>query len=303
MPTPKVCSIIVTYNGIQWIEKCLSSINGSSIKCDIFVVDNCSTDGTLQYLQKSDKCHYLHSSTQNLGFGKANNIALKDAYSQDYDYFLLLNQDAWVDKNVIEYLMAQMTSQAGFGILSPLHFNGEGSKLDPLFENYLTRIPAYQEDLKNNTLNDQLYESPFINAACWLISRNTLETVGLFHPLFDHYGEDDNYIDRLHHHNLKLGLAPQVKMYHAREGVETNPIKNDPRRVFRRSSLRILLDPRETDAKNIFKKIRKSSKRLSREIPWIERLTFRIRCLINFRSIKREVKRFKESRQSELRIR
>ncbi|MEN8226430.1 MAG: glycosyltransferase family 2 protein, partial [Bacteroidota bacterium] len=105
-----------------------------------------------------------------------------------------------------------------YGILSPLHLNGNGDKLDGGFANYAG--PEYTDgllsDLSLSKVSD-VYESRFVNAAAWLVSKKCLETVGGFDPIFFHYGEDYNYCQRVHYHDLKVGIVPAVKIYHDRE--------------------------------------------------------------------------------------
>jgi GT2 family glycosyltransferase len=62
-----------------------------------------------------------------------------------------------------------------------------------------------------------VYQVPFVNAAAWLVSRRCVETVGLFNPVFEHYGEDMEYADRVRHHGLRVGIAPAARVCHGRE--------------------------------------------------------------------------------------
>ena len=59
-------------------------------------------------------------------------------------------------------------------------------------------------------------EVPFVMAAHWLVSRRAIETVGGFSPAFKQYGEDDNWIDRLHWHQLLCGVVPAASAVHDR---------------------------------------------------------------------------------------
>ena len=47
-----ILAIVVTYNAMQWVDKCLSSIRNSSLKADTLVIDNCSSDGTPSYIRE-----------------------------------------------------------------------------------------------------------------------------------------------------------------------------------------------------------------------------------------------------------
>ena len=62
-------------------------------------------------------------------------------------------------------------------------------------------------------LND-VYDVPYVCAASWFISKDVLETIGGFDPIFFHYGEDDNYLQRVLYHGLRVGICPAVSVCH-----------------------------------------------------------------------------------------
>lgn len=62
------------------------------------------------------------------------------------------------------------------------------------------------------------YEIHFVNAAHWLLPKKTIETIGGFNPYFFHYGEDDEYVNRVHFHQKKVLLVPGSKVVH--DGVQ-----------------------------------------------------------------------------------
>ncbi|MDE7397344.1 MAG: glycosyltransferase, partial [Muribaculum sp.] len=95
----KILSIIVTYNGMRWIDRCIKSVLDSSISTDIYVIDNFSTDNTVEHIKKMYHRVMVYETNENLGFGKANNIGLKYALDNSYDYVYLLNQDAWIEQD------------------------------------------------------------------------------------------------------------------------------------------------------------------------------------------------------------
>ena len=63
----------------------------------------------------------------------------------------------------------------------------------------------------------EFYQVPFINAAAWLLPKDTIKKVGFFDKLFYHYGEDVNYCQRLTYHDLKIIFVPDAKIFHDRE--------------------------------------------------------------------------------------
>lgn len=205
--------IIVTYNGMQWLARCLSSCIGY----DVIVVDNASTDETITFIKENFPNIKLIRQNSNLGFGQANNIGLSIALKECVDYVFLLNQDAYLQPGTINDLIEADKKNNIFGILSPIHLNGDGGKLDLNFSNYIRPNESLFCDALKSDFSKPIYEVPFINAAAWLLPRITLETVGGFDPIFHHYGEDDNYCQRLLYHGLKIGIVPNCYIYHDRE--------------------------------------------------------------------------------------
>lgn len=200
----RVLAVVVTYNAMNWLDRCLGSLRRSETSVDAFVVDNGSTDGTKERIATEYPEVTLYQSAENLGFGAANNIGLRYALAHSYDYVYLLNQDAWIEPDTIGTMIAAW--QSGFGILSPMQKTAKG-KLDRNFSRKCGRFI--------NGLNE-VETVPFVMAAHWLMDRRTIELVGGFSPAFRMYGEDDNYIHRLHYHGLKCGVVTKASAVHDR---------------------------------------------------------------------------------------
>ena len=165
---PRVLAVVVTYNAMRWADRCLGSLLRSSLKPAVLVVDNGSSDGTREHVRSAFPEVRLECRPENPGFGAANNIGLRMALEEGFDFVYLMNQDAWVEEDTLELL----------GIV----------------------------------------EVPFVMAAHWLVSRGALRKVGGFSPAFRQYGEDDNYIDRLHWHGFSCGVVPAASAVHDRSG-------------------------------------------------------------------------------------
>ena len=203
----KVVVIIVTYNGAKWLRKCFQSLEDSTCKVEIIVVDNNSSDNSVEIIQSFPEIQLIQSA-ENLGFGKANNIGIQKAIELGADYVFLLNQDTWVFPETISNLVEVAEMNEQFGIVSPLHYSGDEVHLDESFETYWKR--------KTKSITDNVDEVPFVNAAAWLLSKNTIERVGYFEPLFQHYGEDRNYTYRMLFHQYKTVVVKNAKICHDR---------------------------------------------------------------------------------------
>lgn len=201
----RLCVIIVTYNSARWVDCCLGSLRKSSVRADVIAIDNASSDNTVELIREGYPEVRLIPNTTNLGFGAANNIALREAVKAGYDYFYLLNADAWVEPDCFERLLDSF--KPGLGILSPVQKDAEG-RLDRNFARKTSKFLA-------RTAEDTV-EVPFVMAAHWMVSREALLTVGGFSPAFRQYGEDDNWIHRLRFHGLKAGVVTSAGAVHDR---------------------------------------------------------------------------------------
>lgn len=208
----RVLIIIVTYNFERWIDRCLGSLRESAHPADTVLIDNCSSDRTTQLVEQHYPEVRLIKNKENLGFGRANNIGMEIALREGYDAVFLLNQDAWIDPQTIGTLAQLCQEYPAYGILSPVHLTGNGDKPEQGFGTY-TGI----RQLSDLDREAPVVQASFINAAFWMIPVAVLHTVGGFSPLFYHYGEDKDYVNRLRHHGYLVGYSPAVFGCHDRE--------------------------------------------------------------------------------------
>ena len=211
----KLFVIVVTYKGKQWYDRCFTSLRNSTIPVQTIVVDNASNDGTVEYIKENYPEIILIESKENLGFGKGNNLAMKYAYEHGCDYVFLLNQDAWLDRDdTLEKLVSLSKKYPEYGIVSPMHLDAEKKSLNMALELGNNKCSMRMlSDLFCGELKD-LYQTNYINAAAWLLPRKTLNIVGGFDPIFKHYEEDDNYLNRVLYHRPKVGICPHASVVH-----------------------------------------------------------------------------------------
>lgn len=215
-----VITIIVTYNGLKWIDGCLQSVKGSIYPSRIHIIDNGSTDGTIAFIREHYPEVQLTVSGRNLGFGQANNIGMKQALDEGADYVFLLNQDAFVEPDTIGSLIGVHAGDPSLGIISPLHLNGKGNGMDANFLEYFLRSVSVREWGESILLEKErpsVVRTDFVNAAAWLVTADCLRKVGGFDPIFFHYGEDDNYAQRVRYWELGIGVYTDARIRHDRE--------------------------------------------------------------------------------------
>ena len=225
---PSVSVIIVTYNGQKVIKECISNLLQSSEWLKrLIIVDNHSTDNTLQILAEFKEQIQIIPLDTNIGFGQANNIGIVEALKQGSDYLLLLNQDVYFDGiNLPIFLKRSVESQEkNIGAFCPIHVDQSQEQLDYNFKTFLFKnnasslIDAY---FLNSVESERSFKIDFANAAIWLLPKRTIEIVGGFDPIFFHYGEDRNYANRMRHSNLSIHVIPNTYAVHDRQQEDGN---------------------------------------------------------------------------------
>lgn len=221
----KILVVIVTYNGMKWLGKCLGSISGA----DVFVVDNASSDGSADWVAEHRPDAILVRNTENTGFTEANNLGMRYALDNGYDFVYLLNQDAWVMPDTFQKLLEAFEAHPNYGILSPMQLRGDGLARDFQFSKLY---------LKSSGDGD-IRRVSRVMAAHWMVRCDALRRTGLFSDLFPIYGQDDNLCHRMRHEGFLTGIVPQATAIHDRSQREESKEKLIYRNYYMGSLVRL----------------------------------------------------------------
>jgi len=115
----EVSVVVVTYNALPWLERCLESVRGH----ETIVVDHGSIDGTLDLVRERFPDARLIEQ-ENKGLGGGSNAGMRVASG---DYFLLLNSDAWALDDAVEKLAAFADEHPDAAVVGPRLLNTDGS--------------------------------------------------------------------------------------------------------------------------------------------------------------------------------
>lgn len=208
----KLAVIIVNYNVKYFVEQCLDSLKRALRNIDSIVVvsDNHSTDGSIEYLKPKYPNVRFIEGNHNLGFARANNIAIKQTESE---YVLLLNPDTFVGENTISEALGFMDEHPQAGGVGCMMYNADGSKAmesrrglpTPLTSLYkmvglCSRFPQSKRYGKYY-MGYLSWEKPeridIMSGAFCLLRREALDKVGLLDEDFFMYGEDIDLSYRL----------------------------------------------------------------------------------------------------------
>ena len=201
----KLSVIIVNYKVKHYLEQCLRSVAEASrgIAVEVIVVDNASGDGSVEYLRERFPDVTIIASEENLGFARANNLAIRNSHGQ---YVLLLNPDTIVAEETFSDFITFMdsTPDAGGCGAYMLHTDGsfapesrrglptpfvafcKMSGLASLFPKSRTFGRYYMRYLNENEVN----RIEIMSGAFMFLRRDALDKAGLLDEDFFMYGED-----------------------------------------------------------------------------------------------------------------
>ncbi|MDD2559673.1 MAG: glycosyltransferase family 2 protein [Bacteroidales bacterium] len=212
----KLSVIIVNYNVRYFLEQCLHSLYRAIENTDteVFVVDNCSTDDSLEMLRKSYPRVKLIANSENPGFAKANNQAI---IVSEAEYILLLNPDTLVQENAIHNMLSFMDAHPEAGALGVKMIDGQGRFLPESKRGLPTPAVSFYKILGLSTLfprsrrfgryhlgwldKDKIHSVEILAGACMLVRKDAINKAGLLDEDFFMYGEDIDWSYRI----LKAG--------------------------------------------------------------------------------------------------
>ncbi|EGQ9966927.1 glycosyltransferase [Vibrio cholerae] len=212
----KVSIVVLTFNNLKLTKDCLESIerNTTYVNFEVIIVDNASTDGSIDYLENfcSRRDNYLFiSNEKNLGFAKGNNVGLEKATG---DILVVLNNDTYVGPYWLEGLVGALEKNPELGIVGPVTNNiGNEAKINISYGNWV--------QLNNSAINyivenrNKLYPVECLAFFCVAIPRSVYESVG---PISEDYGlgffEDDDYCKAVEKAGFKIAVVEDSFVHH-----------------------------------------------------------------------------------------
>lgn len=199
----KLSVVIVNYNVRLLLEECIKSVEKAldGIEGDIFVVDNNSSDGSVEYIRERFPKVHIIANKENLGFARANNQAIR---MTDAEYILLLNPDTVVYENTLRGCLDFMDANPEAGGVGVRMLTREG-KVAP--ESRRAVPTPWVAFLKMLGLTSRYYMSHLpwdkpgrievVSGAFCMLRHKALDQIGLLDEDFFMYGEDIDLSYRL----------------------------------------------------------------------------------------------------------
>jgi len=216
MVSPLVYLITLNWNRRDDTLKCLGSLQQLDYpNTRLLVVDNGSTDRSVEAIREHFPAAKQILNAENLGFAGGFNRGLRFALEADADYILMVNNDTFVAPDLLEKLL-QACEPADVGAVAPLIYYAAAP--DRVWSAGAGRSRWTLELTGDHGREEQfteVTEREFLSGCGLLIKRQVLERVGLFDERFFMYYEDSDFALRVRQAGYRLLLVPQAKMWHA----------------------------------------------------------------------------------------
>lgn len=215
--------VVVNMNTKDLTLECVESIRkeDSDLSWEIIMVDNGSTDGSVEAFKKLEKemdNFTFIGNDKNEGYGKANNQGIRVAQA---DYVILLNNDTVVKKNALKKLYDFAKKKKDAGVVAPRLLNADGSIQASCFY-----FPTIVNAIREYWLGEEgLFEKyapkgkktvtvDAVVGAAFLMTPEALERVGMLDEKYFAYFEDIDYCREVWRNNLKVYYYPKVEIIH-----------------------------------------------------------------------------------------
>ncbi len=204
---PQVSIIIVNYNGKTHLEECLSSLEKIDYKnYEIILVDNNSTDTSVEYVKNTYPSITIIKLNRNYGFAEPNNVGAKNAKG---DYLLFLNNDTTVNPNFISEMVNVLEQDPQIAICQSLLLKPNG-EVDSSGDFIDTLGRAYSSKNKENEVKKILSA----RGASMMVRKNSFWDLGGFDKRFFASFEDVDLGWRAWIWGYKIVLVPNSIVYH-----------------------------------------------------------------------------------------
>lgn len=220
-----VSIIIVNYNTKKITSECIESIINytKDISYEIILVDNNSTDGSKELFNSDIRIKYIFND-QNLGFGQANNIGVKNALGK---YILLLNSDTLLLNNAPKLMYDLASNNKDIGIVGANLYDINNKEA----YSYSLTFPSIKSEFEYTCLfnlyyklvygtnryfntKDTPFDVSFVSGAALMISKNLYEKINGFDPNFFMYFEETDLEKRIKKLKYKIVNLPSAKVIH-----------------------------------------------------------------------------------------
>ncbi|MEM3448740.1 MAG: glycosyltransferase family 2 protein [Nitrososphaerota archaeon] len=217
---PLASVIVLNHNGMAFLEKCFNSLKNQSYpNYEVIMVDNASTDNSIEYVKRNFPWIKLIQSNTNLGYAGGNNLGAKKARGK---YLVFLNNDTYVDYYWLEELVNAVENHKDIALAQSLILDYEKKGIVQCAGLYLIKECGWTwvfcKDIPYETFLEK-YDSRMIDifaglGASIIIPKEVFQKIGGFDDRFFIYSEETDLSWRIWLKGYRVVLAPKSRVYH-----------------------------------------------------------------------------------------
>ncbi|MGD0323642.1 MAG: glycosyltransferase family 2 protein [Terriglobia bacterium] len=225
---PSLSVVIVSWNTKRLVLECLESLERSRgcLPLELILVDNASSDGTAEDVQRQFPHVRLVRNERNLGFARANNIGINLSSGE---YVCLVNSDVAVPDGCLQKMLDYMEEHADVGMLGPKMILPDGSvgqscmQLPTVWKCFCNALALdslcrgskiFGDLMMRGFTYDRIEDVEVLTGWFWLIRREAMNQVGLLDDRFFMYGEDIDWPKRFHDSGWRVVFHPGAEAIH-----------------------------------------------------------------------------------------
>lgn len=217
--TLRVAIIIVNWNGRDDTLACLHSLRSLTYpNTEVILVDNGSSDGSVESVQHRHPEVTVLAQRENLRFAGGNNEGIRHALGAGAELLLLLNNDTIVGPDFLSFLVQRMSSEPRCGMAAPKILYHD----DPQRIWYAGGIVSFWTGTLRHRgireLDAGQYDAPaptdYATGCCVLVRRSVVDEIGQLDPSFFMYGEDADWCLRARRAGYTVLYEPRARIWH-----------------------------------------------------------------------------------------
>jgi N-acetylglucosaminyl-diphospho-decaprenol L-rhamnosyltransferase len=226
---PQVSAVVVSFNSAAYLPDCLRSLRSEGVD-DVVVVDNASSDASVDAVRATDPAARVVEAGHNLGFGSGANRGVAVTLGE---YVVILNPDTVVEPGTVKALAEALDRDPGLGLVGPRIENLDGS-LYPSVRRFPDLMVAFGHAFVGLVWPANPYtrryrmldwdpdraasDVDWVGGACFMVRRSAFDVVGGFDEAYFMYVEDVDLCWRLGRAGWRIGYEPGGRVVHALGG-------------------------------------------------------------------------------------
>ena len=233
MEKNKYAIIIVTYNRIELLKECINNAVNQTIPAEsIIIINNASTDGTKEYLDKlkDNTILDIHNLDENIGGAGGFCIGIEAALKKDVESILIIDDDAMISRNYMELLLKAKTQNPTYkAFAGAVVVDGV---IDTFHRKNLSKVGFFQRTINAETYKSDNFECEIASFCGMLVDTSIVKKIGLPHSHYFIWYDDTEYSLRIRKHTKFLVVTDAILNHKTKLNTTHKPRRYDWREYY-----------------------------------------------------------------------